>query len=53
MATPKSQKSQGRMIDKVKMIDYPGMLLSLGGVIFLLVCELPLYSHELELEQVS
>lgn len=37
LATPKSQLSQGRMIDKAKMIDYPGMLLSLAGVIFLLV----------------
>ncbi|KAK7723643.1 hypothetical protein SLS57_004457 [Botryosphaeria dothidea] len=37
LATPKSQLSQGRMIDKAKMIDYPGMLLSLAGVIFLLI----------------
>ncbi|KAB2575370.1 Efflux pump FUS6 [Lasiodiplodia theobromae] len=37
LATPQSQKSQGRMIDKAKMIDYPGMFLSLAGVIFILI----------------
>jgi MFS family permease len=30
-------KTEGRAIDKVKMIDYWGMVLSLAGVIFLLV----------------
>ncbi|OJD40845.1 mfs transporter [Diplodia corticola] len=37
LVIPQSQTSQGRTIDKVKMIDYPGMLLSLAGVIFLLI----------------
>ncbi|KAL1625051.1 hypothetical protein SLS56_007559 [Neofusicoccum ribis] len=37
LATPKTPVSQGRIIDKAKMIDYPGMLLSLAGVIFLLI----------------
>lgn len=41
LATPQSQKSQGRMIDKAKMIDYPGMFLSLAGVIFILVRRFP------------
>ncbi|EKG13354.1 Tetracycline resistance protein TetB/drug resistance transporter [Macrophomina phaseolina MS6] len=47
LATPKSAVSQGRIIDKAKMIDYPGMLLSLAGVIFLLVNSLsqPNYSR--------
>ncbi|OMP86190.1 putative transporter C3H1.06c [Diplodia seriata] len=37
LVIPQSPTSQGRMRDKVKMIDYPGMFLSLAGVIFLLI----------------
>ncbi|KAL1651917.1 hypothetical protein SLS58_000040 [Diplodia intermedia] len=37
LVIPQSPTSQGRMTDKVKMIDYPGMFLSLAGVIFLLI----------------
>lgn len=36
--TSPNSKTAGKMSDKVKMIDYGGMFLSLSCVIFLLVC---------------